>query len=76
MGTADALAGEVTRAIAGLLDGHPQLAEHAAERLRVFGVAPNLDTRHKLTVAAVSAIGAYALAVEEWWPRRSLMATH
>ncbi|UHL63144.1 CoA transferase [Paralcaligenes sp. KSB-10] len=26
-----------------------------------------MDTRHKLTVAAASAIGAYALAVEKWW---------
>jgi hypothetical protein len=58
---------EVRQAIAGLLAREPGFGPDSLERLRLFGTAPPFDTRHKLTVAAASAIGAYALAVEKWW---------
>lgn len=58
---------EVRQAISGLLAREPGFGPDSLERLRVFGTAPPFDTRHKLTVAAASAIGAYALAVEKWW---------
>ncbi|CAM3949592.1 CoA transferase [Bordetella muralis] len=54
------------RAIAALL-GNDWVKQDAPERrLRLHGVCPTFDSPHKLTVAAASAIGAYALAVERW----------
>lgn len=65
--TASDLTSEVVHAAAGLLRSRAGLASQVEERLRLFGAAPVMDTRHKLTVAAASVIGAYAVSVEEWW---------
>ncbi|CAM3844492.1 CoA transferase [Bordetella tumulicola] len=55
------------RAIAALL-GHDWGTRDAPERrLRFHGTNPTFDSPHKLTVAAASAIGAYALTVERWY---------
>ncbi len=69
MPAASELTREVTQAVTALLALHPSLSVPVQERLRLFGIAPAMHTRHKLTVAAASAIGAYALCVEEWWHR-------
>src|SRR5690606_27822352 len=37
------------------------------KRLRLYGDYPQFPSRHKLTVASASAIGACAAAVEKWW---------
>jgi len=59
---------EVRQAVASLLaDCALEQPDAAAGRLRLSGDMPALDTRHKLCVAAASAIGAYALAIEQWW---------
>ena len=68
MSMADTLAaGEVRREIAHLFQSAAGLDAGNLDCLRLFGTIPAFDTRHKLTVAAASAIGSYALAVERWW---------
>lgn len=64
---ASQLTGDVVQAVTALLQTHPQMAAHVDQRLRLSGAAPVMDTRHKITVAAASAIAAYALSIEEWW---------
>lgn len=61
------LADEAVRAISALSAPHRTLDADAAARLRFFGTAPAFDTPHKLTLASASAIGVYALGVEQWW---------
>ena len=41
------------------------------DSLRLYGTAPPFNTRHKLTVASASAIGAFALAVEDCWQQNT-----
>ena len=66
MSKSAALYKEACRSISELLESHSYF-EDPSGRLRLFGSVPPFDTRHKLSVAAASAIGAYALAVEKWW---------
>lgn len=54
------------RAIGALLGSDWSEDESPERRLRFYGTSPTFDSPHKLTVAAASAIGAYALAVERW----------
>ena len=61
------LSGEVVQAVNALLGSNPAFDGAAAKRLHLFGSVPQFDTRHKLCVAAASAIGAYALTIEKWW---------
>jgi crotonobetainyl-CoA:carnitine CoA-transferase CaiB-like acyl-CoA transferase len=67
MKTTDHLAGEAYRAIAALAAPHRTLDAEPSARLRFFGTVPAFDSPHKLTLAAASAIGVYALGVEQWW---------
>lgn len=67
MNNSSSLNRETWTAVRSLLSSRPEIAAQVENRLRLFGVAPTLNTRHKLTVAAASAIGAYAMAIEEWW---------
>lgn len=53
-------------AIAALLGRDWTQQESPERRLRFHGVSPRFDSPHKLTVAAASAIGAYALTIERW----------
>jgi hypothetical protein len=71
MPTSSPLAEEACRAISALSAPHRTLDTDPAARLRFFGTVPAFDTPHKLTLAAASAIGVYALGVEQW----SRMAT-
>ncbi|OZI43305.1 CoA transferase [Bordetella genomosp. 4] len=54
------------RAIAALLGSDWARQDAPEHRLRLHGICPAFDSPHKLTVAAASAIGAYALSVERW----------
>lgn len=67
MPTTSPLAEEACRAISQLVAPHATLDADPAERLRFHGTVPAFDTPHKLTLAAASAIGVYALGVEQWW---------
>ncbi len=67
MPTPTSLAEEACRAISALSAPHWTLDADPATRLRFHGTAPAFDTPHKLTLAAASAIGIYALGVEQWW---------
>ncbi|AOB30454.1 hypothetical protein AKI39_06720 [Bordetella sp. H567] len=67
MPTLSPLAEEACRAISALSAPHQTLDADPATRLRFHGAAPAFDTPHKLTLAAASAIGVYALGVEQWW---------
>lgn len=59
---------EVRRAIEEILGAHdPDLGAQATRQLSLIGERPSFDSPHKLTVAAASAIGAYALAIEALW---------
>jgi len=59
---------DVRRAIQEILCAHDhEIGAKATQQLSLFGEIPSFDSPHKLTVAAASAIGAYALAVEGWW---------
>ncbi|UHL63940.1 CoA transferase [Paralcaligenes sp. KSB-10] len=66
MSKSAALYKEACRSISELLESHSSF-EDPSKRLRLFGSVPPFDSRHKLSVAAAGAIGAYALAVEKWW---------
>ncbi len=61
------LSRDVYQATAALLSSNPGIQSTVEKRLNLYGIAPPFDSRHKLTVAAASAIGACALAVEDWW---------
>ena len=51
----------------GALLGRDWISQNDLERrLHFHGICPAFDSPHKLTVAAASAIGAYALAIERW----------
>lgn len=59
---------QVRSAIQEILSAHDHaLGAHATQQLSLFGEIPSFDSPHKLTVAAASAIGAYALAIEGLW---------
>jgi hypothetical protein len=61
------LAAEARQAVSDLARPHETLDADAADRLRFFGAVPAFDTPHKLTLAAASAVGVYALGIEQWW---------
>src|SRR3546814_6952406 len=61
-----ALSDQAHQAIAALLGAQSTWDEPPGRRLRFHGIAPQFDSPHKLTLAAASAIGAYALATERW----------
>lgn len=61
------LADETRDAVLALLAGQPWADAAASRRLCFHGTLPHFDSAHKLTLSAASAIGAYALGVEQWW---------
>ncbi|ETF02983.1 carnitine dehydratase [Advenella kashmirensis W13003] len=58
---------DVRRAIRTLLAQNPETSERPDACLSLHGTLPDFDSRHKLAVSAASAIGAYAVTVQQWW---------
>ncbi|NYT35409.1 CoA transferase [Allopusillimonas soli] len=67
MSATHTLADETRQAVDALLDGQHWANAQSSQRLHFHGHVPAFDSAHKLTVSAASAIGAYALGVEQWW---------
>jgi len=66
MAYASSLADQAHQAIAALLGTQSAWHEPTSRRLCFHGAAPQFDSPHQLTLAAASAVGAYALATERW----------
>ncbi|MGH8812922.1 MAG: CoA transferase [Advenella sp.] len=58
---------DVRHTIRTLLSQEPALGEQPDSCLSLHGTLPAFDSRHKLAVSAASAIGAYAVTVQQWW---------
>ncbi|GAA5234985.1 CoA transferase [Verticiella sediminum] len=58
---------EAREAVKALLAPHQAVPDELLSRLRLHGSAQEFDSPHKLVLASASAVGAFALGVEQYW---------